>query len=37
MLHDIDYRDDMTPRFFRATLREGVIDVPPPDVDGIRA
>ena len=37
MLHDIDYRDDMTPRFFRATLREGVIDVPPPDADGVRA
>lgn len=28
MLHDIDYDDDMTPRFFRAALRDGVIDVP---------
>ena len=37
MLHDIDYYDDMTPRFFRATLREGVIDVPPPDADEVRA
>ena len=37
MLHDIDYGDDMTPRFFRATLREGVIDVPPPDADGVCA
>ena len=37
MLHDIDYGDDMTPRFFRATLREGVIDIPPPDADGVCA
>ena len=37
MLHDIDYRGDVTPRFFRATLREGVIDVPPPDADEVRA
>ena len=36
MLHDIDYRDDMTPRFFRATLRDGVIDVPTPDSDEVR-
>ena len=28
MLHDIDYGDGMTPRFFRAELRNGVIDVP---------
>ena len=37
MLHDIDYGDDMAPRFFRAALRDGVIDVPPPDADGVRA
>lgn len=37
MLHDIDYDDDMTPRFFRATLREGAIDVPPPGADEVRA
>lgn len=37
MLHDLDYGDDMAPRFFRATLRDGVIDVPPPDADGVRA
>ena len=36
MLHDIDYRNDMAPRFFRATLRDGVIDVPPPDSDEVR-
>lgn len=28
MLHDIDYGDRMTPRFFRATMRDGVIQVP---------
>lgn len=28
MLHDIDYGDDMRPRFFRAVMRYGVIDVP---------
>ena len=29
MLHDIDYRNDMSPRFFRAEIRDGVIAVPP--------
>ena len=29
MLHDIDFADGMTPRFFRAEMRNGVIDVPP--------
>ena len=28
MLHDIDFVNDMTPHFFRATMRDGVIDVP---------
>lgn len=28
MLHDIDFADDMTPHFFRAQMRDGVIDVP---------
>lgn len=28
MLHDIDFRTDRTPRFFRAELRGGVIEVP---------
>ncbi len=37
MLHDIDYGDEMTPRFFRAALRNGVIEVPPPDADEVRA
>ncbi len=26
MLHDIDFTDDMTPRFFRAVMRDGIID-----------
>lgn len=29
MLHDIDFSDGMTPRFFRAHMRHGVIEVPP--------
>lgn len=29
MLHDIDFAVDMTPRFFYAEMREGVIDIPP--------
>jgi CRISPR-associated protein Cas5d len=28
MLHDIDFENGMTPRFFRAVIRDGVIDVP---------
>lgn len=28
MLHDIDFPDDMAPRFFRPVMRDGVIDVP---------
>lgn len=30
MLLDIDHANDMTPLFFRAALRDGVIAVPPP-------
>ena len=29
MLHDIDYGNDMQPRFFRAQMVNGVIEVPP--------
>lgn len=29
MLHDIDFADAMTPRFYRAELRDGVIVIPP--------
>jgi CRISPR-associated protein Cas5d len=28
MLHDVDFARDMTPHFFRAIMRHGVIDVP---------
>ena len=28
MLHDIDFANEMQARFFRATMRDGVIDVP---------
>jgi CRISPR-associated protein Cas5d len=27
MLHGIDFADNMTPRFFRAMMRDGVIEV----------
>ncbi|MCY4342669.1 MAG: type I-C CRISPR-associated protein Cas5c [Gammaproteobacteria bacterium] len=36
MLHDIDYANAMAPRFFRAALKEGVIDVPHPQSDEVR-
>lgn len=29
MLHDIDFGNGMTLRFFKAVMRDGVIDVPP--------
>ena len=29
MLHDIDFVNGMTPRFFRAVMRNGVVEVPP--------
>ena len=29
MLHDIDFTNDSSPRFFRAALRNGIVDVPP--------
>ena len=37
MLHDIDYGYGMTPRFFRAELRSGVIDVPALDALEVKA
>lgn len=36
MLHDIDFDNEMTPRFFRAVMRDGVIDVPPLDAEEVR-
>jgi CRISPR-associated protein Cas5d len=29
MLHDIDFANDMTARFFHAVMKDGVVDVPP--------
>ena len=37
MLHDIDYASGMEPRFFRAALRDGVIDVPALDAAEVKA
>jgi len=36
ILHDIDFADGMTPHFFRATLRDGVLDVPPFEAKEVR-
>ncbi|MGC8639064.1 MAG: type I-C CRISPR-associated protein Cas5c [Isosphaeraceae bacterium] len=36
ILHDIDFTDNMAPRFFRASLRDGVLDVPPFDSQEVR-
>ncbi|RMH89064.1 type I-C CRISPR-associated protein Cas5 [Lysobacter pythonis] len=37
MLHDIDFANGMTPRFFRARMVDGLIDVPPFDGGEVRA
>lgn len=37
MLHDIDFANDMTPKFFRATMRDGLIEVPPFHGEGVKA
>lgn len=37
MLHDIDFSDGKTPRFFRARMIDGLIEVPPFDGEGVRA
>ena len=37
MLHDFDYDSDPpAPRFFHALMRNGVIDVPPPDSEEVK-
>ena len=38
MLYDLDYSDpeNITPRFFRAVLRDGALDVPPWDSEEVR-
>ncbi|MBZ4687067.1 MAG: CRISPR-associated protein Cas5d [Clostridia bacterium] len=35
MLLDIDYNDNMTPRFFRAVMKEGIIEIPRMEGGGI--
>lgn len=37
MLHDIDFADGMTPRFFRARMVDGLIEVPRFDGEEVRA
>lgn len=37
MLHDIDFANDMTPRFFRATLRDGIMEVPSFNSEEVRS
>ena len=37
MLHDLDYGNDMEPRFFRAALRGGVVHVPAFDAAEVRS
>jgi CRISPR-associated protein Cas5d len=37
MLHDIDFADDNTPRFFRACMKDGYIEVPPLTGVGVKA
>jgi len=37
MLHDIDFAHNLTPRFFRASLERGVIEVPPWGSEEVKA
>ena len=37
MLHDIDFDHDMAPRFFRAQMQDGVIEVPAWHSEGVKA
>lgn len=37
MLHDIDFAQNMTPRFFRAQMVNGVIEVPPWQSEEVKA
>jgi len=37
MLHDIDFADGSTPRFFRASMIDGLIEVPSLAAGGVRA
>lgn len=37
MLHDIDFNNNMTPRFFRAQMKDGVIEVPMFESEEVKA
>jgi CRISPR-associated protein Cas5d len=37
MLHDIEYGKANAPRFFRATMKDGVVEVPPPAAAEVKA
>ena len=37
MLHDIDFAHGRTPRFFRARLCDGVVEVPPWDSTEVKS
>jgi CRISPR-associated protein Cas5d len=37
MLHDLDFDRGMAPRFFRAHMAAGVIEVPPWDSEEVKA
>jgi CRISPR-associated protein Cas5d len=37
MLHDIDFEQGNTPRFFRAQMQDGVIEVPPWHSDEVKS
>lgn len=37
MLHDIDFRNGNTPRFFRAELRDGIVQVPAWNSEGVKS
>jgi len=37
MLHDLDFNNDMTPRFFRAQMQDGLIEVPRFDDQEVRS
>ena len=37
MLHDIDFNNDNTPHYFRAEMKDGLIEVPPFNADEVKA
>ncbi|MBA3017165.1 MAG: type I-C CRISPR-associated protein Cas5c, partial [Proteobacteria bacterium] len=37
MLHDMDFQNNMEAKFFRAEMRNGIIEVPPFDGKGVKA